>query len=558
MTGDQKSFRKLLKGGLFFLPLLVCVLIMLPRLFSPQFGLFDDGKTIITAKEMAKNLSYFTFEADEGRFRPVYWLYFSAIYWVFGQQPFWFFLGNTVVLVFSTWMLMVLTQMVTGRRFQAWAAGLLFVLLGPVIESFYTLSKGEPLQVALLLLAMLCAIWMVQAQAGWKRWLFGLLGSVTAFCALAVKETSIVMIPISLAWLFLAWLRLRKTADRGTQLVWGARTPGALAIFSILGSGLFLILRRLMINTVLTGGSYTNDYAIQAQTILASLVRWAGWSIRDFTFILPLVLLAAVWLVAKKKSMDTGFILESFVWMGGWAAIYLPWFFMTEYYMLPFALGVAIFTSALLEISRETLTNSTVRMRRLVMACLGAAGLLFGVTLFNNASNAGIQLAVDAANAKMLENLVNIAPPDSLVMVNIQYPNEYTSQIPMYINTILGRPDIKVEIFHSQPPLREGNGASGHNLVITPVVKNQPILTVRMGVVEPTQEIWLSLLDNYLILDHWQMISSLEYKFPLLIFDFSRVFCPLLQGQNFCERSAPLLDTRKFSYGWKIYSLDLP
>jgi len=558
MTGEPIRFEKFLKGWLFYLPLLVGVALMLPRMLSPQFGLFDDGKTLITAKEMAKNLSYFTFEAAEGRFRPVYWLYFSVIDWIFGQQPFWFFLGNTVVLVLSTWMLMVFTHLVTGRRLQAWVTGLLFALSGPVIESFYTLSKGEPIQVALLLLAMLSSVWLVKARSIWKKGLLGLLGFLATFSALAVKETSIVMIPVSLTWLILNWLRHRKTLEQEGQRVWGMQASGALVIFSILGSGVFLVLRRFMIHAVLTEGSYTNDYAFQVQTILTSLVRWAGWSIRDFTFILPIVLLAVFWLVVQKKPIDTGFIPEAIIWMVGWAAVYLPWFFMTEYYMLPFAVGEAIFTGALIEIGRDAIVHSQSRMRWLAFVCLVLSGLLFSVTLFNNASNAGIQLSVDAANAKMLKNLVNIAPTDSRVMINIQYPNEYSSQIPVYVNSILGRPDLKVEMFSSQPPLRKEDGSLGHNLIITPVVKNQPILTVRMGVVEPTQEIWLSILDNYLILADWQMISSSEYHFPLIIFDLSRVFCPLLQGKNFCERSAPLIDTREFSYGWKIYNLESP
>jgi hypothetical protein len=90
--------------------------------------------------------------------------------------------------------------------------------------------------------------------------------------------------------------------------------------------------------------------------------------------------------------------------------------------------------------------------------------------------------------------------------------------------------------------LSAADGVTGRNLIITPVVKNQPILTVRMGVIEPTQEIWLSLLDNYLILDDWQMISSSQYRFPMLIVDFSRLFCPFLKGRNFLG-AAPLLDT---------------
>jgi hypothetical protein len=555
---EKKSLEEILKGWLFYLPLILGVLLMLPRLVSPHFGLFDDGKTIIAAREMAKNLSYFTFEADEGRFRPIYWLYFSAIDWIFGEKPFWFFLGNTGLLVLATWLLMVFTQMVTGRRIQAWAAGLFFVLSGPVIENFYTLSKGEPLQVVLLLLSMLCSAWIVQTRALWKRGVYGILGVLTAVSALAVKETAIVMIPVSLAWLGLAWIRGRKHEEKADLFMWGKKASGLLLVISAVSAGIFLLLRRIMIEAVLTEGHYTNDYAIQLEPILASLVRWFGWLLRDFLFLFPLFLLALLWLIVKKKSADRGFMLESMIWMGGWAAIYLPWYFMAEYYMLPFTVGVAILFGAVFEIAREALSKTENRLRRVSIVCLGLSILLFGVTLFNNASNAGIQLAVDAANAKMLKNVVDTAPPGSNVMINIQYPNEYTSQIPMYINTILGRPDVKVDYFRSQPPLGAADGVTGRNLIITPVVKNQPILTVRMGVIEPTQEIWLSLLDNYLILDDWQMISSSQYRFPMLILDFSRLFCPFLKGRNFCERAAPLLDTREFSYGWKIYELDSP
>lgn len=555
---NRKSLDNRLEGWIYFLPLLICVLLMVPRLASPQFGLFDDGKTLTTAREMGKDLTYFTFEADQGRFRPVYWLYFSLLYWFFGLKPFWFFLGNTLILVLSTWMLMQFTLLMSGKKFQAWVAGLIFALSGPVIESFYTLSKGEPLQVALILLAMLSATWMFRTKAIWIRILFGILGILSVFGAMAVKETTVVMVPVSLAWLLLAWLRGRKGLSPEAQPSWKLGAMAAMVVFSVFSSGLFLVLRQVMIRTVLTGGSYTNDYAFQLQTILSSLVRWAGWSLRDFIFLLPLALLVLPWLLAKRRSFDRGFLLEAFLWMGGWVAIYLPWFFMTEYYMLPFAVGVAVFTAALLDLSREILGELSLRMRRWAFACLAAAGVLFGMTLCNNASNAGIQLVVDAANAKMLANVANFAPQDSFLMMNFQDFNEYCQQIAIFTNAILGRSDVKLEMFFSQPPRGSGGGYSGHNLMITPVVNNQPILAVRMGVVEPTQKIWVSVLENYLAQEDWQQISSSEYTFPLMIFDFSRVFCPLLKGQNFCERDAPLLDTRTFSYGWRIYSLYIP
>ena len=85
--------------------------------------------------------------------------------------------------------------------------------------------------------------------------------------------------------------------------------------------------------------------------------------------------------------------------------------------------------------------------------------------------------------------------------------------------------------------------------------QNQPLQTVRMGVVEGTQQTWNSILEGYKTGQNWQLVSDVQHRFRLSVVDFARLFCPFISTRSFCATDAPLVDTRVFSYGWKIYSL---
>ena len=68
-------------------PIIVAVLIMLPRLLSPQFGLFDDGRSMVTAQKVTQGVWDMSVDDFEGRFRPLYWLFFALPYALFGDGP---------------------------------------------------------------------------------------------------------------------------------------------------------------------------------------------------------------------------------------------------------------------------------------------------------------------------------------------------------------------------------------------------------------------------------------------------------------------------------------
>jgi hypothetical protein len=80
------------KRILFFLiPFIIATLIMMPRLLSAQFGIFDDIQMVKQSRAFLEGDFSMSNERQGGRFRPAYWLYYALIYLIVGYNPFWFF-----------------------------------------------------------------------------------------------------------------------------------------------------------------------------------------------------------------------------------------------------------------------------------------------------------------------------------------------------------------------------------------------------------------------------------------------------------------------------------
>src|SRR5690348_12037668 len=91
VTSNRAIVRWLAPGAL-------AVLVMLPRLASPQFGLLDDGLTLQTGHEtVGRWSSVLALIPETGRFFPAYWLVYSAVVGVVGVRPLAFFVFNVLV-----------------------------------------------------------------------------------------------------------------------------------------------------------------------------------------------------------------------------------------------------------------------------------------------------------------------------------------------------------------------------------------------------------------------------------------------------------------------------
>jgi hypothetical protein len=539
-----KNRSHLLDGLLLYSPVLIAILIMLPRLFSPQFGLLDDGKSIVTAQNIARGDWGFGFDSTESRFRPLYWVSFAFLYNVVGEQPIWFFLLNAIVLCLTIVALIAFLRGLGTNPWQAWLAGLFFALSGAIIENFYTLSKGEWLQVMFIIVSLLAIAGYPAALTQRRKILVVAGSSILLVCAMLSKETSVVMLPISAVWAILGWLWAKRAGSNAP----GWRIP--YLISSAIAAGVYFFLRFLFTTSAVSTSGYTERYTLTISQLVASMVRWAGWLARDYSYLAIILLLVVILLVLRRGFTQMPLVLDMLVWMGAWVVVYLPWNFMTEYYMLPFAFGAACFAGLVLG-------ESIVWHTFLTKVLAGLAVLLLIISSMNNLTTARIQLAVDSVNSQMMGTLANL-PPGSIVYLNIQSANEYTDQIEMQLNARFNRHDLTVELFNPETGIPE-SCPPGACFIVTPLVDNQPLMTVRMGVFEPTQDSWNIALQNYLGKhSKWVKAQDFNDAFKLLTVDFPRLFCAFIETRAFCATSAPLFDNRLFQYDWVVYRLETP
>lgn len=539
-----KKYSHVLELILLYSPVLVAVLVMLPRLLSPQFGLFDDGKSIITAQDIVKGDWGFRFDVTDARFRPLYWLSFAFLYYLVGEQPVWFFLLNTLVLCLTVAALIAFLRKQGANPWQVWLAGLLFVVSGATVENFFTLSKGEWLQVMFIASSLFVVTVYSPASVLWYKVLVVSSASLLLLCGTLSKETSVVILPVSATWVAFGWLWARRTSI--SLLTW--RIP--YLISSAVAVSVYFLSRFIFISSAASTSGYTERYHFTVSQFVSSAIRWSGWLVRDHSYVFVMMLLLIILLISRRSFSQMQLAVDMFVWMAVWIVVYLPWNFMTEYYMLPFAFGAAIFAGLVL--------GENVVWRTPVTKILAALSvLLIAVSIINNVTTARIQLAVDNSNARLMSALAAL-PAGSGVYLNIQSANEYTDQIKMQLTTRFGREDIVVDLFQ---PGMGGDKACPKNAcyVVSPWVHNQPLLTVRMGVHEPTQVEWNKTLQDYMGESAgWSEVQSISRSFPMLAVDFPRLFCALIETRAFCSTPSPFIDTRSFQYGWTIYEMERP
>lgn len=523
--------------------ILLSLLILLPRLVQPDFGLLDDGRTLSVASQIMQGHWQVDFDREAGRFRPVYWAYNALLYRLAGTNPRGWFLGNLVLLSAAAWLLYRWVSRRSGRPLVGLGAGVLFLFSGPVVESFYTLSKSEPLQVVLILGA-LNLIYALPAH-GLRRWDWrAAAAALLLFLAAGVKETTLVMIPIGLGWAGLAW-GLRRTASARTAV----RPALTLGVTSLLAGGLFYVLRRHIIPTPLTAGTYTDAYALSASAITASLIRWAGWLLRDDLYLLPL----GLWLLyhwRRQRTLVLGpLALDALLWTAGWMAIFLPWVYMVEYYMLPFSVGAAVFGAVGFYEAAQAWRDG--RGRSWAALGLGLSLALLLTTLPTHWTNARLQMAVDRANREALAYVASHLPPQATLLINIQDPNEYYEQIGLHLRAQYKRADLNLQVF------RPGVICAAPCYVLSPFITNQPRLSVRLGVYEPTQAQWNATLDAFLATPGVtaQTQAVFEQRLRLFNLNWPRALCVAVPRLNYCAQPEPFLDRRVLTYGWRLYAI---
>jgi hypothetical protein len=547
-SGSNQHRLSLAHWLLLLSPVLVCVAIMLPRLLSPQFGLLDDGSTLFNAYQVQHHEWNPGGEAVKGRFRPAYWLYYALIYLVFNTNPLPFFVGHLIIFAATTAGLIIFIQLKYGSSLQAWVSGLLYATAGPCIENYYTLSKGEPLQMLAIVLSLLLLLVTIQASRGWQK-VLAFSGMVAMlFLANISKETSLMMIPISLGWLAAA-LVYRKIHLASPDL----HPRGVYLGATVAAGAVYFFLRSQYVHVSLLGGTYTSRFDFTLRGLLSSGLHWSGWILRDFAYLIPLLLFLAVSVLITRKRAELAHMVDFSIWLVGWIGVFLSWYYIVEYYLLGFAMGCAVIGGLLVKAIYRDFSSLSKAGRNFSRACVALFLLLFLITIPNNISNAQLQLAEDAANTEMVEYLAKETPENGTVLVNLPESDQYIKEINYQLIYLEGRQDIRVDAFTAKR-LEAVQAGKGGGLIVSPDIKNQPPLSVRLGLYEDGAKTWNKTLRAALPNGTQpEFVITREYR--QFNIDFITLLCPVVNMPSYCAKSAQVVDRRVLSYWWYVFPL---
>jgi len=531
-------------------PIALAGLVMLPRLASPQFGLLDDGLTLQTGHEvLGRWSSTLSLIPETGRFFPAYWFVYSAIVGIVGVRSLAFFAVNALLLAGLLASLARLVRLGGGTRLQAAVAVVLFALCGPTIESFYTLSKAEPLQLMWIGVSLLATTASATEARRARRAALITLAVVASLLAHATKETSVVLVPISLGWLAVErW----SSGDRGS----GTRFAATYALINVVAATGFIGLRWYYVPLGLAEGTYTRAYALDTRAIGAALFRISAWLVRDFLFLLP-VLAVTVPSRLRGRPAWRRPILYACVWMAGWLAVYLPWPVTFEYYLLPFAFGAAALGGTVTGDSWASRSREhSVARRCVAWSVLVASGLLWLGATVNAIADARVQLTVDRSNADLVSFLAGL-PSRSRVVVNTAV-NEYLIELPMHLSQIKRRSDIVVEHVTRMPP---DGSSSADVFMVTAEMANKPGPTVRVALDEPGVKHDNAMLGAVLTGRAEPVYRAAQHT-HLVEFAIHRLLCHVTASPftdaTYCPADRGVIDRRIFSYGWQVHRLMRP
>jgi hypothetical protein len=535
-----------------YAPVLVALASLLPRIVHAHFGLLDDAVTLSIARQVLAHpsVSLHAYESA-GRFLPFYWLYGAFCYALGGSHPAVFYAGNAVLLALTVAALIALLRKFAATAFMTWAASLCFIFSAAAADAYGTLSKGEPLALA----AMLGSLWMAQQASRADRPVpWWTLAGALALVAVGTRETAIVLVAIAGAWFLLTFWR-----GLGEPVLLSRRSLAIyLAVLASAVTPLFLV--RFLLRNSMAAGSYASHYQLTADNLSQSRLLWGYSLVRNFPELI-ILLLAAAALAGRKRLRQGQLLLMMLVWMILTAGILMPWPHSDPYYDLAFTAGSSVFCGVmageLLRMARRTRRGWRAWMRRwTARAVLPVAAALAAIVAINSIGMERAQIAVDDANADLLEALAKL-PPRSVVLVNVPATHEYFHELRLHAETLLGRPDLRIAPLDFPMP-EAGEEALPHYVVSLDAARQRwPLLR------GPMTENVVALWKNY-----WEKSRGPDVRPPrqlvhtwqLADLGLEAIWCGFGWGPALvCPQPVlrPTLDLRRSFYAWDIYPYQL-
>jgi hypothetical protein len=134
--------------------------------------------------------------------------------------------------------------------------------------------------------------------------------------------------------------------------------------------------------------------------------------------------------------------------------------------------------------------------------------------------------------------------------VNIQLANEYIEQMQLMLANYYNRPDLQLVNYQGGDLSSLKNEPRGTYFLLAELV-NQPRMTVRMGLDEPSLLLWnASVLPA---LSSWHEIYQVSEDPSILTINFPRLLCTIINRGNYCSSKEGLVNSARLHYQWSVY-----
>jgi hypothetical protein len=366
------------------------------------------------------------------------------------------------------------------------------------------------------------------------------------------KETAHAMLLISAIWSLTTIDQIRNAQNRHVS-----ETRLKYFIINIIIVGTYWGARVLSATAGISSGEDSWNYKFAREIFYTSLLRHIGWYVRDFSYLLPILLfLGGLMFVVRRNDQPPRnlSLLDCVLWIASWTAIMLPWHSTLEYYLLPATLGVSMIAGIGVSAMAKHLRDPSKAVRRLAGMTLVCVLLMSSIGLANNFTNGRIQVAVDSANSDLINYLARNMPEHGTLLVNLPEPSEYVFEIGLHLAVLKQRQDIYVRYFNSLEQATDSDA-----FIVTPIMQNQLYPSVRIAVQEGGAKIWKSELDAK-VGDRATLVYQTVKKVPLFTVAVEKTVCPLLMRANvqdgvYCGVKKPAVDMGVFHYGWQVYRI---
>lgn len=452
--------------SLFFVVFL-SILVLMPQLNMP-WTLIDDGEDLRMSIETERHFLagdygwLFSYEKENGRFRPAYWLWNFFQFKLFGNSSFNHHAGHLVLYVALCVLIFATAKVISRSNIAGVFAVILFLFFVPAAENYYRVAPIEP-SISLLYLVyffLLARIFFHKFQKqSLPNKLDYLLISLVLFFAYFMKETAIVLLP-AFFFVFLVGLINLKSGSKKSWFKFFS-TIFLVNIF-------FLLLTYLVKNHYGygIGQGYASAYTIDVGNSISRFIVYLRDIAKEYNWLLFLSLILFSYnlfflfrtplkgLTAFLEKIPPG-ILWQFVllsWFFLFLAIQSPWIYIMGRYLTPIIIWLALFMG--IELSKIfakkvkfifKTSNYDLNLETPVLKVLII--FLFGLLVYSQGIRINKMYHQVIRNEQDTQSLIKYlavnTPKGGKIHVNFSEGiMEYLYELPLHFKFYYNRPDI--------------------------------------------------------------------------------------------------------------------